>query len=164
MPTANWKTQSYNLIQSLLFANPHRVIRFLVRDEDGNLQDRTERSATVRRIYETEAPTERTCLQTIQCVQHMLIPSGGRHVEELHIHPDAEELVIVMRGEGTAIIGDQSLPIKPEDVLYIPPNTEHEIRNTSDDLLGVLFLAAPVGEGIKRLIANQKERTQDDPK
>jgi mannose-6-phosphate isomerase-like protein (cupin superfamily) len=160
MPIANWKTQSYNLIQSLLFANPHRVIRFLVCDEDGNWRDRTERPAPVRRIYETDAPPERSCLQTIQCVQHMLIPPGGRHVEELHIHPDAEELVVVTRGEGTAVIGDESLPIKAEDVLYIPPNTAHEVRNTSDDLLGVLFLAAPVGEGLTRLVEQQKEQSK----
>ena len=82
MPIANWKTQPYNLIQSLLFTNPHRVIRMLVRNEAGELQDRTERPAPVRRIYETDAPPERTCLQTIQCVQHMLIPPGGRHVED----------------------------------------------------------------------------------
>ncbi|MBM83244.1 MAG: hypothetical protein CMJ78_22005 [Planctomycetaceae bacterium] len=151
MPVANWKTQSYNLIQSLLFANPHRVIRMMVRDENGELYDRSDRPAPVKRIYETDATPDRMCLQTIQCVQHMLIPPGHRHVEELHIHPDAEELVIVMRGEGTAIIDGEETAIKAEDVIYIPPNTEHEIRNTSEDLLGVLFLAAPVGEGLARL-------------
>ena len=155
MPSANWKTQTYNLIQSLLFANPHRVIRMMVRNESGELQDRRELPAPVRRIYETDAPPERMCLQTIQCVQHMLIPPGARHVQELHIHPDAEELIIVTRGEGTAIIGGQSSQIAAEDVIYIPPNTEHEIRNTSEDLLGVLFLAVPVGEGLIRLAEAQ---------
>ena len=40
MPIANWKTQSHNLVQSLLFANPHRVIRMLVRNEKGERQER----------------------------------------------------------------------------------------------------------------------------
>ena len=151
MPIANWKIQTYNLIQSLLFANPHRIISMLVRNESGELQERSERPAPVRRIYGTDAPAERMCLQTIQCVQHMLIPPGARHVEELHIHPDAEELVIVTRGQGTAIIGGESSPITAEDVIYIPPNTEHEIRNTGDDLLGVYFLAVPVGDGLTKL-------------
>tara|TARA_B100000029_G_scaffold268207_1_gene263756 strand:+ start:189 stop:707 length:519 start_codon:yes stop_codon:yes gene_type:complete len=155
MPIANWKTQSYNLVQSLLFANPHRTIGMLVKNEQGERQERSEIPAPVLRIYETDAPPERMCLQTIQCVQHMWIPPGHRHVLELHIHPDAEELVVVMNGRGTAILDDVSTEISAGDVVYIPPFTEHEIRNTSEEMLGVLFLAAPVGEGLQKLAAAQ---------
>ena len=35
MAIANWKTQPYGCVQSLLFNNPHRVVRYLVRDEQG---------------------------------------------------------------------------------------------------------------------------------
>ncbi|MBO09372.1 MAG: hypothetical protein CMJ68_01270 [Planctomycetaceae bacterium] len=156
MPIANWKTQSYNLVQSLLFANPHRIIRMLVMNKDGQRQERSEIPAPVLRIYETDAPSDRMCLQTIQCVQHMWIPPGHRHVLELHIHPDAEELVVVMDGCGTAVLDGESTEISAGDVVYIPPNTEHEIRNTSQDMLGVLFLAAPVGEGLTRLAHAQE--------
>ena len=34
MSTANWKTQTYGCVQSLLFNNPHRVVRYLVRGEE----------------------------------------------------------------------------------------------------------------------------------
>ena len=159
MPIANWKTQSHNLVQSLLFANPHRVTRMLVRNEKGERQERSEIPAPVLRIYETDAPPERMCLQTIQCVQHMLIPPGHRHVQELHIHPDAEELVVVMSGSGTAFLDGESSPVTAGDVIHIPPDTEHEIRNTSDELLGVLFLAAPVGEGLTRLAEAQSKES-----
>src|SRR5437763_15331122 len=94
MSIANWKTQVFGCIQSLLFNNPHRVIRYLVRDEHGGWRERSEQPAPVRRLYETEASPARTCLETIQFVHHMAIPPGGRHVAELHIHPDAEELVV----------------------------------------------------------------------
>ena len=90
-----------------------------------------------------------------QRLQHMLIAPGHRHVQELHIHPDAEELVVVMSGSGTAILDGESSPVTAGDVIYIPPDTEHEIHNTSDELLGVLFLAAPVGEGLTRLAEAQ---------
>src|SRR5262245_2771018 len=79
---ASWKTQAYGCVQSLLFNNPHRVIRYLVRDERGGWQDRSQRPAPVRRLYETEAPPERSCLRTVQFVHHMAIPPGGRHVAE----------------------------------------------------------------------------------
>lgn len=151
MPVANWKTQVYNVVQSLLFNNPHRVVRYQVRDGEGQWRDRSEMPAPVRRLYETEAPPERTCLRTIQFVHHMLIPPGGRHVAELHVHPDAEELVVVTSGWGTAHVDDERQEISTGDVIYIPPGAEHEIRNMGEELLGVLFINVPTGEGLSRL-------------
>ena len=36
-------------------------------------------------------------------------------------------------------------------MLYIPPGAGHEVRNSSDDFLGVLFINVPTGEGLTRL-------------
>lgn len=161
MPAANWKTQSYNVIQSLLFNNPHRVIEYSVKDDDGNWKNRADDPAPVVRLYEREASEERTCLQTIQFVHHMLIPPGGRHVQELHVHPDAEEIVVITRGRGTGVIGGESQPVVADDVVYVPPGTEHEFRNDGDDLLGVLFICVPTGSGLEKLVAaQQQERSQ----
>ncbi|MGH7200667.1 MAG: cupin domain-containing protein [Planctomycetaceae bacterium] len=155
MPVANWTTQVYNVVQSLLYNNPHRVVEFRVRDEQGRPHNRAEVPAPTRRLYETEAPPERTCLRTIQFVHHVLIPPGGRHVVELHVHPDAEELVIVTRGRGTATIDGETTDIRPEDVVYVPPAAEHEFRNSGDDLLGLFFINVPTGEGLRKLIEAQ---------
>ncbi len=155
MTKANWKTQPYNIIQSLLFNNPNRVIEYQVKDDQGNWRDRALSPAPVTRLYETEAPPERTCLNTIQFVHHMLIPPGGRHVAELHIHPDAEEIVVITRGQGTAMIGSDQFAINTEDVIHVPPSTEHEFRNTGEDLLGVLFICVPTGAGLKKLMQAQ---------
>ena len=54
MTIANWKTQVYNVVQSLLFNNPQRVIEYHVRDADGRWVNRAELPATVRRLYATE--------------------------------------------------------------------------------------------------------------
>ena len=156
MPVANWKTQCYNVVQSLLFNNPNRIIQYKVRTEDGGWRDRAATPAPVVRLYEQEAPLERTCLRTIQFVHHMLIPPGGRHVAELHIHPDAEEIIVITRGEGTAILDGVEQPVRAEDVVYVPPGGEHEIRNTSDGFLGVLFVNVPTGEGLDKLRAAQQ--------
>lgn len=151
MTLANWKTQTFGVIQSLLFNNPHRVIRYLKRDKTGNWVDRADSPAPVTRLYEHEAGSDRTCLQTVQFVHHMLIPPGGRHVSELHIHPDAEELVVITKGTGFAVVDGEERQVSPEDVLYVGPNVEHEIRNDGDDMLGVLFINVPTGEGLERL-------------
>jgi mannose-6-phosphate isomerase-like protein (cupin superfamily) len=157
MTVANWKTQAYGCVQSLLFNNPHRVVRYLVADEHGRWQDRSQRPAPVRRLFETEAGPERTCLRTIQFVHHMAIPPGGRHVAELHVHPDAEELVVILRGRGTFHLNDQPHPVQTEDVVYVAPGARHELRNTGDEMLFCLFINVPVGEGLARLAQAERD-------
>lgn len=157
MAVANWKTQSYNNIQSLLFNNPHRVIEYSVKDENGEWKNRADDPAPVVRLYEKEASNDRTCLQTIQFVHHMLIPPGGRHVAELHVHPNAEEIVVITQGQGRAVIGEQTHDVATQDVVYVPPGVEHEIQNTGEDLLGVLFICVPTGEGLRKLETAQAQ-------
>ena len=157
MTLANWKTQAYSGIQSLLFNNHHRVIEFSVAQRDGSRRNRAEIPAPVRRLYETEVPEDRTCLQTTQFVHHMMIPPGGRHVAELHIHPDAEEILVVTLGSGQARIAGRSQTVAREDVLYVPPGAEHEIRNTGEEILGILFINVPTGEGLKKLLSAQEK-------
>lgn len=157
MAATNWKTQTYGKIMSLLYNNPRRVIQYQVRDKHGNWIDRASTPAPVRRLFETESPGERTCLQTIQFVHHVLIPPDGRHVEELHIHPDAEELVVITCGRGAMDLGDTTQAVSTGDVVYIPPSVEHELRNVdADELLGALFINVPTGEGIQNLLAAQQ--------
>jgi mannose-6-phosphate isomerase-like protein (cupin superfamily) len=155
MTIANWTTQVYGVVQSLLFNNRHRVIRYQVPDGQGGWRDRASQPAPVRRLYETETPPERSCLQTVQFVHHMIIPPGGRHVAELHVHPDAEELVVILRGRGTFYLDGVPQPVQAEDVVYIPPSAEHELRNTGAELLFCLFINIPVGEGLRRLAEAQ---------
>ena len=155
MTIANWKTQAYGCVQSLLFNNQHRIVRYLVRDEQGAWQDRSQRPAPVRRLYETEAAPERTCLRTVQFVHHMMIPPGGRHVAELHIHPDAEELVVILRGRGTFFLDGEPNAVQAEDVVHIAPGAEHELRNTGDEMLFCLFINIPVGAALPRLAEAQ---------
>jgi mannose-6-phosphate isomerase-like protein (cupin superfamily) len=151
MPVTNWKAQVYNNIQSLLFNNPHRTVHFVVREEDGSTRERSDSPAPVVRLFETETPPERTCLQTLQFVHHMIIPPGGRHVRELHTHPDAEELVVIMEGAGRMTIGEEVTQVTRGDVIYIPPDVEHELFNDSEALLTCLFINAPVGDALGKL-------------
>jgi quercetin dioxygenase-like cupin family protein len=155
MTVANWKMQAYGGVQSLLFNNPHRVIRYLMRDAAGRWQDRSKIPAPVRRLFETEAAPERTCLRTVQFVHHMVIPPGGRHVAELHIHPDAEELEVILRGQGTFFLDGKPHIVRAEDVVHIAPAVEHELRNTGEDILFCLFINVPVGEALQRLAEAQ---------
>jgi mannose-6-phosphate isomerase-like protein (cupin superfamily) len=154
MTVTNWTTQVYNTIGSVLYDNPQRTVHFMVRDENGELRDRTELPAPVRRLAETPVPAPRNGLRTIQFVHHVLIPPAGRHVQELHVHPDAEELVIITTGFGTIVINGEATPVRPGDVAYIPPYAEHELRNDSTELLGAFFINVPVGDALRPLLTD----------
>ena len=52
---------------------------------------------------------------------------------ENHYHPNAEEVVMVVRGRGTQIVGDRSLDLVPGDICFIPRGSPHRITGTSED-------------------------------
>jgi quercetin dioxygenase-like cupin family protein len=66
-------------------------------------------------------------------------PNGATH--ENHRHPNAEEVVMVIEGRGTQIVGDQALDLAPGDICFIPRNTPHRITGTSDDVDLVILWA-----------------------
>jgi pimeloyl-ACP methyl ester carboxylesterase/mannose-6-phosphate isomerase-like protein (cupin superfamily) len=58
-------------------------------------------------------------------------PCGATH--ENHHHPNAEEVVMVVSGRGTQIVGDTALDLGPGDICFIPRSTPHRITGTSED-------------------------------
>jgi pimeloyl-ACP methyl ester carboxylesterase/quercetin dioxygenase-like cupin family protein len=52
---------------------------------------------------------------------------------ENHYHPNAEEVVMVLGGRGTQIIGDVRLDLGAGDICFIPRNTPHRITGTSEE-------------------------------
>ena len=58
-------------------------------------------------------------------------PQGATH--ENHYHPNAEEVVMVVSGRGTQIVGDDALDLGPGDICFIPRNTPHRITGTSEE-------------------------------
>jgi len=52
---------------------------------------------------------------------------------ENHYHPNAEEVVMVLSGRGTQIVGAARLDVGPGDICFIPRNTPHRITGTFED-------------------------------
>ena len=65
----------------------------------------------------------------------------------LHKHDDTEQIFHVMQGEGTLYIGqeEKSFPVKPGDVVRIPPHTLHRIQCVSKEALRYLSIDCFVG-------------------
>jgi pimeloyl-ACP methyl ester carboxylesterase/quercetin dioxygenase-like cupin family protein len=62
-----------------------------------------------------------------------------RATHENHYHPNAEEVVMVVSGRGTQIVGDDALDLGPGDICFIPRNTPHRIMGSSDEDLVILW-------------------------
>ncbi len=61
-----------------------------------------------------------------------VLPPGKRGCP-YHFHHAEEEMFIVLEGTGTLRVAGEMLPVKPGDVIFIPPGPEypHQIINTS---------------------------------
>ena len=54
-----------------------------------------------------------------------------------------EEVLVFLRGRGILVADGVELEVGEGKVAYIPPNTEHDIRNTGDGLLCYIYVVAP---------------------
>jgi methionyl-tRNA synthetase len=76
-----------------------------------------------------------------------IVEPGGRTM--LHSH-DPAETFIICRGAGTISVDQQSEPVAPGDVIYLPPGCMHDLRNDSptDELVfvSVFWKARPVSK------------------
>ena len=71
------------------------------------------------------------------------IVAPGQQSCPYHLHHAQEEMFIVLEGNGTLRVAGERLPIKPGDVIFIPPGPEypHHILNTSDAPLKYLSIS-----------------------
>jgi quercetin dioxygenase-like cupin family protein len=66
---------------------------------------------------------ERQASTLVMVGQTIYPANGGTH--EHHLHPDAEEVVIVMSGSGWHRVGDEVYRIGSGDIVFVPRNTAH---------------------------------------
>jgi oxalate decarboxylase/phosphoglucose isomerase-like protein (cupin superfamily) len=62
---------------------------------------------------------------------------------KLHAHPDAEEINVILEGEGDFITPDGDQPVKKGDFQFIPKGVEHSHRNTGKGPLTMVWVYSP---------------------
>ena len=63
----------------------------------------------------------------------------------LHNTEDKEEMLVFLTGSGVAQVENQlSIEIGAGKVLYMPPRTDHNIKNTGKEPLSYVFCVVPV--------------------
>lgn len=65
------------------------------------------------------------------CFGRVVFAAGGEAKHAMHVHPNAEEILYVIRGRVEYVIGGNTITLGPEEVCYIPPNIPHMCRNLS---------------------------------
>ena len=56
---------------------------------------------------------------------------GPHSAMEGHTHP-TQEIYFFHQGQGVVVVGDEQRPVSPGDVVDIPPDAYHTVRNDSD--------------------------------
>lgn len=64
---------------------------------------------------------------------------------ERHTHPESDEILYVVRGEGEQEIADESRSIAAGDMVFVPEGVEHGTVNTGWEPLLLLAVYAPPG-------------------
>lgn len=67
------------------------------------------------------------------------IGPGGHSTLERHDHL---HVVMVIRGQGTALVGEEIRPVALHDIVHVPTQTWHQFQADDDDHLGFLCLVA----------------------
>ena len=63
----------------------------------------------------------------------------------LHSTKDREELLVFLSGQGELIIGQENChQVGKGKVSYIPPQTDHDVKNTGSEPLVYVYGVAPV--------------------
>ena len=71
---------------------------------------------------------------------------------KLHKHQAHSETIYVIEGTGEMRLGEKKCYLKKGDVLFIPENTPHSVKVTSDIPLKVLSVQAPEFDGTDRIL------------
>ena len=55
-----------------------------------------------------------------------------------------EEAILVLRGEAEISCGKDTLKAREREMVYMPPKTEHNVKNIGQDILQYVFIVVPI--------------------
>ncbi|MFA1611767.1 cupin domain-containing protein [Halobellus rubicundus] len=73
----------------------------------------------------------------------VVLEPGKGH--ERHTHPDSEEILFFLNGEGVQTIADEERTVSPGEMVYIPAGVEHSTINDSWEPMRFLAMYGPPG-------------------
>lgn len=89
-----------------------------------------------------------------------VVEPGGATSLEKHQHRHA---VLVLEGEGTALVGDKLYDIKPLDGIFVPPLTPHQFVANKGSILKILCVVDVHRDKPQRLSDQELENLLKNP-
>lgn len=87
-----------------------------------NVADVEPQEMTRARIARTRRNLGKAVGSVTTGIQHVEVPPGMISVPQ-HVHSMEEEVFVVLEGEGTLLLGDEEIPVRPGHVVARPPDT-----------------------------------------
>jgi mannose-6-phosphate isomerase-like protein (cupin superfamily) len=72
----------------------------------------------------------------------LTLKPGGTN--QVHVHDDAEQVYIVLRGGGTVQVGDEKAEVKAGDAVFLPAKVPHGFFNTGNKTVVILLIGTHV--------------------
>jgi oxalate decarboxylase/phosphoglucose isomerase-like protein (cupin superfamily) len=90
-------------------------------------------------------------------LMHVVLLPGQGH--ERHNHPDADEILYILSGEGEQMVDDaQTFPVRAGQAVWIPKEAFHSTINTGWEPLILLAIYAPAGaEQVLKMLPDYRE-------
>ena len=98
----------------------------------GSIRELAKENKDFRRVAAT-GPYSQIVLMSLQ---------PGEAIGE-EVHDDTDQIFLVAKGEGEAIVAGTRQPLKKGDFLQVPAGTRHDIRNTGDKRLRLVTIYSP---------------------
>jgi oxalate decarboxylase/phosphoglucose isomerase-like protein (cupin superfamily) len=77
-------------------------------------------------------------------MMHVILLPGKGH--DRHNHPDADEILYILAGEGDQMVDDEETrAVRPGDTVFIPQGAFHSTINTGYEPMVILAIYAPAG-------------------
>lgn len=79
-----------------------------------------------------------------ECVDYMTIPPGTQF--GVHVHDGSEELYVILKGRGTALLDGTQQPVGPGDFLMLRDGGAHGLRNDGAEAIELLCVCVYLGD------------------
>jgi mannose-6-phosphate isomerase-like protein (cupin superfamily) len=73
------------------------------------------------------------------------VPAGRS--EQMHYHHYSRQFFYVLRGNATLVIGKETVVVKEQEGLEVPPGVPHQLRNDTQADLEFIVISAPESHG-----------------
>lgn len=116
--------------------------------------DREEEDVTVNVTVADESPRNERAGQTSYLLlapgqfdsAHMaitLVEGGPGSEQPIHSHPEAEQVYVIVAGNGIMRVDDDEQEVGPGTLVFIPPGASHAIRNVGSTSLTYVSATSP---------------------